>query len=440
MAGAATQAADWRAGTARIKITPERPMWMSGYASRDRPAEGTSIDLWAKALVLEDPRGTRAALITLDLVGIDRDFSQRVCQELQDKVGLERRQIALCVSHTHSGPVVGQNLMTMYSFDETQRQLVADYTAELDSKIVSLVEKAMAGLASAKVSWGTGHSTIAVNRRNNKETDVPRLREQGALLGPVDYDVPVLAIRRPAGELAAVVFGYACHATVLSAYDWSGDYPGFAQLELERSHPETLALFFAGCGADQNPLPRRSVELARDYGRSLAQSVDAVLEGVMTPVAGDFDLQYSELPLALAELPTRDDLLNQAQGKDKYIAQRARLLLAQVDAGRPLSPNYPYPLQHWRLGDGLQWVFLGGEVVVDYALRLKRELGPERTWIAAYANDVMAYIPSLRVLKEGGYEGGGAMVYYGLPTVWSPAVEESIIAGVHALIGRRNPK
>jgi len=436
---APVHAGDWRAGTASIKITPERPMWMSGYASRDRPAEGTSIDLWAKVLLLEDPQGTRAALITLDLVGIDRDFSQRVCTELREKFSLERRQVALCVSHTHSGPVVGSNLMAMYSLDETQRQLIVDYTADLQTKIVNLVGRAIAGLAPAKIAWGTGHSTIAVNRRNNKEPDVPRLREQGALVGPVDYDVPVLSVRRPTGELTAIVFGYACHATVLPFFDWSGDYPGFAQIELERAHPGTLALFFAGCGADQNPLPRRSVDLAREYGRSLAQSVDATLAGVMAPVEGALDLQYSECPLALADLPTRDDLVTQSQGTDKYVAQRARLLLKQIDAGQPLSPIYPYPIQHWRLGGDLQWVLLGGEVVVDYSLRLKRELGRERTWVAAYANDVMAYIPSLRVLKEGGYEGGGAMVYYGLPTVWSPAVEESIVTGVHALAPRRHP-
>jgi len=73
-------------------------------------------------------------------------------------------------------------------------------------------------------------------------------------------------------------------------------------------------------------------------------------------------------------------------------------------------------------------------VVVDYALRLKKELGA--VWVAGYSNDVMAYIPSLKVLKEGGYEGGGAMVYYGLPAVWAPRVEEMIVDAVHAQIKR----
>ncbi|MGE5194195.1 MAG: neutral/alkaline non-lysosomal ceramidase N-terminal domain-containing protein [Deltaproteobacteria bacterium] len=427
--------ADWRAGAAKVKITPKRPMWMSGYASRDHAAEGTSIDLWAKALVLEDPRGARAALVTLDLVGIDRDFSQRVCAGLSEKYKLERRQIALCSSHTHSGPVVGRTLMTMYTLDETQRQLVADYTADLEAQLIKLVGEALERLAPARIAWGNGRSTVAVNRRTNVEAEVPRLRQQGLLKGPVDYDVPVLSIRKLDGELVGVVFGYACHATVLPFYEWSGDYPGFAQIELERAHPGAVALFFAGCGADQNPLPRRSVDLAREYGRSLAGSVDAVLGGVMNAVDGELDARYAEIPLALDKLPGRDDLVKDSQSTSKYVALRASALLKQIDGGQPLSQTYPYPVQIWRLGPALTWVTLGGEVVVDYSLRLKKELGADRTWVAGYTNDVMAYIPSLRVLKEGGYEGGGAMLYYGLPTVWSAEVEETIVKEVHALAG-----
>ncbi len=424
---------DWKAGAARVKITPTRPLWMSGYGSRDHPAEGTSLDLWAKALVLEDPQGRRIALVTLDLVGIDRDFAQSVCTAIGEKYHLARAQIALCSSHTHSGPVVGRTLSAMYFLDDAQRQDVADYTAALEGQLVAIVGEALERLAPAQLAWGNGHSTIAVNRRNNKEADVPKLREEGRLKGPVDCDVPVLAVRRPGGELAAVVFGYACHATVLPFYEWSGDYPGFAQVELEKLHPDSVALFFAGCGGDQNPLPRKSVDLAREYGRSLAASVNAVLSGVMNAIEGHLETNYAEVSLSFGKLPTRDELVAQSQSADKFVASRGRLLLRQVEGGRPVAAAYPYPIQLWRLGNELQWLMLGGEVVVDYSLRLKKALGAGHTWVAAYANDVMAYIPSKRVLDEGGYEGGGAMVYYGLPSPWNADVEETIVNGVHAL-------
>ncbi|MFN0055914.1 MAG: neutral/alkaline non-lysosomal ceramidase N-terminal domain-containing protein [Planctomycetales bacterium] len=426
-------AAEWKAGTARVKITPKRPMWMSGYASRDHAAEGTLIDLWAKALVLEDPRGERAALVSLDLVGIDRDFSNAVCAELKSKHGLERRQIALATSHTHTGPVVGRTLMAMYFLDDANRQLVADYTSDLEQQIVQVVGEALGKLAPAQLAWGNGFATFAVNRRTNSEPKVPELRTQGQLKGPVDHDVPVLSVRDGEGKVTAVVFGYACHSTVLGTYQWSGDYPGYAQIELEKLHPEATALFFAGCGADQNPLPRREVKYAEEYGRVLAQAVEAVLTAPMQSLDGKLTTRYAEVPVALDTLPTRDELVKQSQEKDKYVAQRAKLLLQQVDAGRPLEQTYPYPVQVWRLGPQLQWVTMGGEVVVDFSIRLKRELGRDHTWVAGYTNDVMAYIPSLRVLKEGGYEGGGAMVYYGLPTIWGSDVEETIVKAVHQL-------
>src|SRR5262249_22451046 len=143
--------------------------------------------------------------------------------------------------------------------------------------------------------------------------------------------------------------------------------------------------------------------------------------------------RYEEIAAPLATLPTREKLAIDTQSTNKFIAQRAKILLERVDAGRPLDQTYPYPVQVWKFGNDLRWVNLGGEVVVDYSLRLAKELSPQPTWIAGYSNDVMAYIPSLRVLKEGGYEGDTSMIYYGLPTVWAAPLEELIVAKVREL-------
>jgi hypothetical protein len=218
---------------------------------------------------------------------------------------------------------------------------------------------------------------------------------------------------------------------VVSFNQWCGDYPGYAQIELEKAHPDCVALFWAGCGGDQNPLPRRTVELAKAYGKQLAESVDAVLAAPLTPIQGKLQTSYREIAAPFGELPTREKLQTEAESTNPYLAARAKALLAQVDAGKPLSPTYPYPVEMWKLGNDVQWVLLGGEVVVDYAVRLKSELRGTKTWVAGYSNDVMAYIPSLRVLREGGYEGGGAMVYYGQPTIWGQEIESAIVAEVH---------
>ncbi len=430
----------WKAGVAKVEITPEKMIWMAGYGNRTKPAEGVEQPLWAKALVLEDAAGQRAVLVSLDLVGIDRELSKRVCEQLASKYGLERSQIALNVSHTHCGPVVGSNLKPMYFLDDAMWQMIKEYTATLEQKIVAVVGEAIGKLAPSSVSWGQGYSGFAVNRRNNVQLKVPELREQGKLVGPSDHDVPVLAVRDATGKFTAIAFGYACHATVMGYLKFSGDYPGFAQAALEESHPGAVALFWAGCGADQNPLPRLTVELAQSYGRRLATAVDEVLVTSMTPVSGSLATRYAEIPLAFDKLPSRDDLQKELTSTNRYIVSRAKMLLAQLDAGRPLSQTYPYPVQVWQLGPDLRWVTLGGEVTVEYALRLKRELGQSTTWVAGYTNDVMAYIPSLRVLGEGGYEGETAMIYYGLPTRWSVQVEDQIIKQVHAEVDSLSAK
>ena len=427
----------WKVGVARVNITPEPAMWMAGYASRNHPATGKLTDLWAKALALEDDRGQRAVLVSLDLVGADGQLTRAICRELRMAHSLERDQIAFCFSHTHTGPVVGRNLAPLHylQLDESQRQRVDQYAAHLHQLVVQVVGKAVAGLAPAHLAWGTGAATFAVNRRNNSEPQVPALRASGTLVGPSDHAVPVLAARRDDGQLVVALFGYACHATVLDFYQWSGDYPGFAQIELEKQHPGCLALFWAGCGADQNPLPRRKTDLAKQYGKQLAAAVDQVLATKMDRIEGALTTSYREVPLPLDQLPSPEEIAQDVSSKNRYTAARARMLLAKLAEGRPLEPSYAYPVGVWRFGKQIQFVFLGGEVVVDYALRLKLELGGQRTWVAGYSNDVMAYIPSRRVLREGGYEGAGAMVYYGLPTTWAPDIERRIVDAVHAQTG-----
>jgi len=420
-----TSAADWLAGTARANITPTENMWMSGYGSRDKISAGKLTDLWAKVLVLNDSTGTPFVIVTLDLVGIDRQTSLAIRQRICERHDIELANISLFTSHTHTGPIVGTNLLSMYVLTEGQLKQIDEYTERLVEQVGSAIDRAFVDLEPAEVSYGVGEATFAVNRRENSEQEVPRLRKEGKLKGPFDHRVPVFRVQ--SGEqLKAVVFGYACHATTLSFYQWSGDYPGFAQLELEERHPGTLALFAAGCGADQNPVPRRTVELAKKYGKELAAAVDEVLEKPMASVQGELAVHYQEIPIKFAKLPTREELEATAESKDHYDAGRAITLLKQWDALGRLAPDYPYPVQTCKFGNGPTWVILGGEVVVDYALRIEQEFG-DTYWTAGYANDVMAYIPSRRVLAEGGYEGATAMRYYGLPSPWEAKVESKII-------------
>ncbi len=422
-------AAMWKAGVSRVVITPEKPMWMSGYGGRDKPAQGKVHDLWAKAALIEDPAGARAVIITLDLVGIDRATSQAITSRLRERFGLKRDQISLCTSHTHSGPVVGANLRAMYFFDDHQQKLVDEYTANLIDKMPGLVAEALENLEPVTLEYGLGRTTFAVNRRNNKEADVPRLRKEGKLVGPVDHEVPVLFVKNQQGKIKGILFGYACHATVVGFYDWSGDWPGYAQIEIEKDFPGATALFIAGCGGDQNPLPRRKVELGEKYGRMMADAVKEVSRKKHLVIKGKLKTAYRELDLPFSQLPTRQELEKDLSSSNKFLVGRAKKVLAEWDRNGSLSPTYPYPVQTLKLGE-LVIVTLGGEVVVDYSNRIKADLDHRFLWVAGYCNDVMCYIPSRRVLSEGGYEGARSMIYYGMPTVWAPDLEEMIMKEV----------
>jgi hypothetical protein len=424
----------WLAGTGRSSITPNEPLMMAGYASRTTPATQKNMDLWAKVLFVEDRNGNRGVLISLDLVGIGRALSQRVCQRLNASFGLERDQIAIFTSHTHSGPVVGQNLAPMHFMlaDPVQQKRIGEYADRLVDEIESAVEMAIRGSRPSRLQWGSGQSTFAVNRRENKPYDtVDEKRAMGTLVGPVDHDVPVLSVRDLSGKLFAIMFGYACHATTLASDQWNGDYPGYAQAELEKTFPECTAMFWAGCGADQNPIPRRKLELAQKYGAELARAVKDVLASPMAGVEPQLKSKYVETALEMQGIPDQKQLDQTVKSTNRYEASRAKMLQAQMLKQGRISNTYSYPIAVWKLGRDIEFVHLGGEVVVDYALRLKDELYGTRTWVAGYANDVMAYIPSRRVLAEGGYEGGGSNVYYGLPGLWHPESEARIIKAVH---------
>jgi len=422
----------WRVGIARAKITPEEPLWMAGYAARNHAAEGTLHDLWVKAMALEAPDGGRAVIVTSDLLGFPRKLSERICAELKSRCGLERSRIMLTSSHTHSGPVLEDALLDIYPLDDSQREMIARYSARLEKTVVATVAEALANLAPATLWAGEGTAGFAANRRNNTEKDVARLRESGAEpKGPSDRAVSVLAARTPEGKLRAVMFGYACHNTTLSFYQWCGDYAGFAQIAVEQAHPEATAMFAIGCGADQNPMPRGSVELCEKYGRELAASVDRVLAGPMRPIAPRLRTAMETIPLGF-QAPSEADLQEKARAGG-YIGRWATRLLKERESGAAWIKEYPYPIQVWKLGHEQNWIVLGGEVVVDYALRFKAAYGPT-TWVTGYANDVMAYIPSHRVWQEGGYESG-AFAVYGLPAVrWEEAIEGRIADGVARLM------
>jgi neutral ceramidase len=435
----------WKAGTARANITPTQPLWMAGFASRTNPAAGKFMDLWIKVLALEDARGHRAIILTSDLLGFPQSIYRHTCAALKEKFALAPEQILLSASHTHCGPVLRGALYDVYPLNDSQPPMIERYSADLEARIVETVGKALADLAPARMAAGQSTAGFAVNRRNNPEPSVPKLIAEGSLKGPVDHSVPVLAIYLPDGKLKAVLFGYACHNTVMDFYQWSGDYAGFAQLALEKSHPDANAMFFIGCGADQNAFPRHQIQLAERYGNMLAAAVEEALLAPPRALSPELRTTMEMVTLNLGPAPTKSELEKLKTDKTAMTRRWATRLLADMKAGKPFVRSYPLPVQAWQFGGQQLLITLGGEPVVDWALKFKQQFGPQ-TWVAGYCNDVMTYIPSLRVLNEDkpplaqprwGYEGAHAIKVYGLPASrWADDVEDLVNAGARRLVER----
>ena len=431
---AGASATAFKAGVGRVKITPEEPIWLSGYASRNHPSEGVVHDLWIKAVAFEDARGGRIVIVGADLIGFPRAITEVAAARLQKQYGLDRARLLFNATHTHSGPVVRSNLTAMYDLDAENSRRIQAYGDRILEGVVSAVGAALGNLQPAQLLYGAGRGSFAINRREPTPKGI-RLGVNPS--GPSDHAVPVLKVSSPDGRLRAVIFGYACHNTTLGGdfYRISGDYAGFAQLELEKSHPEALALFLQLCGGDQNPHPRGKLELAERHGQSLAEEVNRVLGGELRPIGGPLRAAFLTTELYFAP-HSREMFEARLNDSNPHRARHARLMLQAYDERRPVRST-PYPVQALRFGKDLTLVALGGEVVVDYQLRIAKEYaGREPVIVAGYSNDVMCYIPSLRVLKEGGYEAADSMIYYGMPGPFREDVEESVMAAVRKVMKR----
>lgn len=381
----------WKAGCATAKITPSRPMPMSGYSGRkDNPAEGTEQDLFAKALAIEDANGNRLVIVTTDLIGIIGKFRADIESAVSEKFKLPPEALMMNASHTHCGPSYG-------------REDTEDYYDELVAKTVAIIGEALETMEPSQLHYSSAKCGFAMNRR----TPSPQgFRNHPNPKGVVDHTVPVLSVTNPEGELKTVLFGYSCHNTTMGFMKWLGDYAGYAQEYFEADHEGVTAMFMNGCSGDQNPYPRRMLYFAQRHGRSLATAIEAALE-----VDQRATFHQQELSGAI-------------QSKFETVNIP---FTEESERG-----SYDYPVQVVKLGSELAMIGLGSEVTVDYSLRLKRELkskeGPA-IWVSGYTNDYNGYVPSKRVLLEGGYEAKSRP--------WEPVIEEKIIEKVHALFNSK---
>ena len=423
----------WQAGVAAVEITPREPVWMSGYGNRSGPSQGVAMPLKAKALALQDEQGGRFVIVTSDLIGLSRPAAERIADRARKRFGLSRESLLLNSSHTHTGPAVADNLPLMQPPTAELAAGTSRYMQYLENQVVAAIGAALDDLRPAELSYHLGEATFSQNRRQTVDGAVRLGDNPGGL---TDHSVPALRITTPDGTLRAALFSYVSHNTTLtgSHMEFHGDYAGAAQQAFERDNPGAVALFALGCAGDQNPRERGTVELAEKHGRELAGAVAKAFAGRGEPVRGVLRSRLERVTLELETPPDHDEWTRRAREMDGPEQQLAQYFLEKGET----PSSYDYPIQVVALGDGLTLIALGGEVTVGYALELKRRLGAGSTWVLAYSNDVPSYIPTAKILAEGGYEAERSQTWYGMPSKWKPSIEETILkAAVAAAMALR---
>ena len=421
--------AEFKAGFGRRQITPPLPIWLAGFAARTHPAESVAHDLWTKALAVEDARGEKLIVITVETATMPRTMTDMVAKRVMHKQGIDRSHLLINMSHTHSGPA----LEWPSNADREMIHRIEAYRNKLMDSMAEAAAAAVADLQPAQISYGGGKVGFSHNRREPVPGGGFRFGMDPN--GPVDQTVPVLQITGASGKLRGVLFGLSCHPSALTptSYVVSGDYSGIAQADWEKDHPGATALFLQLAGGDQTTYPRGTMELAERYGKELSIEVERISRSQMKPVHGPMKIAMltTELPFAPFSL---EQFEQQAKDSDALLRKHAERMLALYASGEPPLPRLPYTMQAIQFGKDLTVLAMNGEIVAEYSLRVKREYGAEGMIVAGYSNDRPCYIPSARILKEGGYEARDSILMTSLPGPLGGDVEETIFAGIRELM------
>ncbi|HXR79337.1 MAG TPA: neutral/alkaline non-lysosomal ceramidase N-terminal domain-containing protein, partial [Saprospiraceae bacterium] len=423
-------------GVSRIDITPDHPVRLTGYGNRTNVFDSVEQKLWAKALVLGQKGKPTMVWITLDLIGFPGYFADALFARLVQKIGLkDRAQLVVSATHTHNGPETGV-LVNIFGVTPAPNELadVKLYRDNLLDKLEKLVIDAYSLKAPGKLSWAVDQVTFAMNRRVLEEGKWKDFGETPN--GPVDHDLPVLRVTDLDGKLVALLINYACHGTtLLPEHNFiHGDWMGATQDMIEKKYPGATAMVAIGCGGDANPSPRGEFEQVNQHAVMITDKIDKLLQGdKFTPLNNIPVGKMKKIELTFAHVPDAKEFVEQSklEAAQGLYARNSLSILAE---GGSISSTMSYPVQVWSFRNQLAIVFLGGEVVVDYSLRIKREFIKEKIWINAYSNDVSTYIASKRLFTEGGYEVDGSMSYYNHPSRLTEDTEEKIINAVHELI------
>lgn len=375
----AAQEGALHAGTARADITPPVGSRMYGYGARGTSvSEGVHDPLHAKALVL-DNGNTRLAVVTLDLGSFSAENTANVKAIVQQKADIQ--SFLFVASHTHSAP----------AFSDDFPSPEAPWVRQMERDVADAIVAASQSMQPARVGAGWGEVREGHNRRmirTDGEVVMLWANRDRMPTHPVDYSVGIIRVESHSGKTIATLVNYACHPVVLGpqnlllSADFAGAFTRMAEAELGGE-----CMFLQGASGDINPFWDKTppeeggFEQVERMGRAIADEVVRVSRHIV---------EFSGQPRisAMTEtVPLRPRQVDAADAKD---------LQAEVNT--------------ILIGDQIAIAAFPGEFFVEHGLRLKSESVIPHTFFVGYANDQLAYFPTIRAVTEGGY-GADVGVY-----------------------------
>ena len=420
-------------GSSKVDITPKFPVVLAGYGGRTQEFEGIDTKLWARCLVIgkENP----AVLVVIDNCGITSKIKNDLAERIK-KFGISESNLVISATHTHNAPSLRGYAPILWAgrTSPNQEDRIDKYTSFLIDQMEFLVVNALENREPMKLSWGRGEVQFGGNRRIIRDGTWAGFGFQRN--GPVDHSLPVMVAADLKGETRVIWSNYACHCTTIGGRNHiNGDWAGYANELIEKNNKSAISLLTIGCGADVGPQPSGDSKDAIKHGRAISKEVNKVISDDMIPLPGVTETAVKELQLPLQQPKDRKHWQSQLK-VGGFHAELAKSMLKKIDEEGSISSEVKYPIHTWKFGQELAVVFLAGEVVVDYAVRFNKEFDWKRLWVSAWANDMPGYIPSRRILNEGGYEAEFSQVYYDLPGPYLPEVEDIMTDGVRELLGK----
>ena len=413
------------AGAAIIDVIPQKPMFLHGYPHVERISEGVHDPLYASALILDNGE-TPIGFCAVDVVFISREITRRVRERVQEATGIQGNNLMVSASHTHSGPVTFSDIF----YDPVVPKADPEYISYLVDKLVQVYVDAFQNKRESKIAITIADgSGVGGNRRSKTDS--------------VDPEVPVVVLKDNATDkIFALSTIYCMHPTIMHEDSklYSADFPGYTREYIKKKLGEdVILLYHTGPSGNQSPrhfiksntfdeaerlgfvLGQRIVDQVRLLGNTHFKdwvSLSVKQSNVMLPKKEFMSIESADKKAILVKAKLERMRRNKESATEirtvecDWFGAEENKQLSEMAANGKLEKVYKSVLPAERDVmeiDHKQFVFLPGEMFVEYSLAIK-EKSPGKTFITSLSNGVLAgYIVTKEAEQEGGYEASNSI-------------------------------